>query len=456
MAETKKNSVAEALMDAEKIRNIIKEESAATIKDLLKESVQDAIREAVEEEEDDLEIENEKDATEEKPEEDNKENDKEETPAEPEKNDEEQAAEEPEKEDGEDAWSEFEEYKVGDDTYDLTGVKDGETAMKVYKLLSDEDNVFIKKDGDKITLKDKENDAEYVIDLGSEDEGAVEEGCIKEGADDIAGLPSFEEDDENDEIEIASDADDDDVINIELDDVTAEDGDEFEEEEIKFESKKNRKTMKENKENIIEVELGCEEQECKGKECEKKDEKVLCDGEETVEENVTVATGNAKRMTKTMAPANKKTPKGAHAVSKGGEYKGTIDMAESIAKKAEAILAENKKLKESILKIRTQLEEACVLNVSLGKIVKLVTENTVTQKEKINIVERFSKEAKTIDQANALYESFKRDLEEGTKKTLTLESKNQTATGSAINEQVVYKSKDLDKILDLMHRVNNF
>lgn len=489
MANKTKNTVAEALIDAESLRNMIKEESTSTLKNLLNESVQNAIREAVDdEEEDDLEIQTGEETTEDKVDDD--ETGKNDTEAEDPAEDD-QEAEDSQKEDGKDEWSEFDQYKVGEDTYDLTGVKDGETTMKVYKLLSDDDNVFVKKDGDKVTIKDENNDAEYVIDLSSdvddETDGDMDECYIRESSDDIAGLPSV--DDEFDETDFDNDVEEDDILvddDLDYDETT------------QFENKKTRKTMKENRDRIVEIDLGYTDDYQKndaieglsmdndtlsglidadkgvpsgtekpfgGKvknaepfdepvtEAEKKDEEILCDEEEPVEEGTNVTLSNVRKKVKSHSPASKIGPKVAHEDSKAGEYKA---MAESIANKAEAILAENKKLKESVLKIKGQLEEACVLNVSLGKIVKLFTENAVTQKEKVTIVERFSKEAKTIDQANNLYENIKRDLNKEEQKTLTLERKTQSAEGSMINEQVVYQSKDLANTIDLMKRVMNF
>lgn len=80
--------------------------------------------------------------------------------------------------------------------------------------------------------------------------------------------------------------------------------------------------------------------------------------------------------------------------------------------------------------------------------------NTTSQAEKVDIVNRFSNEAKTIEQSKALYESIKRELSK-TNPTLNI-NESATANGSkALNEDKVYKSDDLIKTIDFMNRVMN-
>ena len=93
-------------------------------------------------------------------------------------------------------------------------------------------------------------------------------------------------------------------------------------------------------------------------------------------------------------------------------------------------------------------------NANLGKITKLFLENTTSQAEKVDIVNRFSNEAKTIEQSKALYESIKRELNK-TNPTLNI-NESVTANGSKVlNEDKVYKSDDLIKTIDFMNRVMN-
>ena len=502
MTKENKKLVSEALNDADNIRNTIKEECKSTINSMLKEAIKDATREMADDEDDDAYELIEKDAADvEADDEKEKEADskEEESKDEESKEDAESEKESDEKDKTEDGWSEFEEYKVGDDTYDLTGAKDGETPMKVWKLASEDDNIVIRKDEDKVEIKDNETGAEYLIDLGDSDES--EQG-IKESIDEdildseIAGLPDSETEPEESSKDYT-------FIDDEGETETPEGEDEFEfttdeiepvEESVKIKGK-NCKTMKENKEIVLEVDLGYTDdyqksdaieglsneepsefetldagvpqgtekpwagEDIEGEPFEEpvnEEEEMLLDGdaeEEPVEEGTNVTLPNVRKKVKSHSPAFKMGPKVAHHDSKAGEYKA---VAESIAKKAEAILEENKKLKEGILKIKDSLNEAYLVNVSLGKMLKLVTENTVTQQEKQQIVERFSK-VENISEANSLYESIKHELNESASaKGINIESPVSSANASQMNENIVYKSQDYLKTIDLMKKICKF
>ena len=480
--KTKKSVAAEALMEMEDIKQTIKEESKSTIASLLKEAVKDYMRDSIDgDDDDDMEIQDdEKDTT------DGFEGGESDSDAEGEfpKGDdfkdvpEDQPDGESQGEEGDtdvpadgaddtgaegeegDEWSEFDDLKVGDDTYDLTGEKDYDKVVKVYKLLKDEDNVVVKKDGDKVTLKDGANDAEYVIDLGTEegDEEPVAEDNLNESDDNIAAVPN-----------------------------------------INKENKKKRKTMKENKEKIFEVDLGYTDnyqkedpmdtnlsmnEPGKGKDWDKglpkgkekpwagsktksagdpygEGEKVN-EGEEfqditepdkeTELEEAAMSTSRQadRKMTKSNKSSNAQLPE----VSKEVSVAGNVKLAESILAKSEAILKENKELKETLVKVKSALQEALMVNVNLGKVTKLFLENTTTKKEKVDIINRFN-EAKTIDQSNALYESIKRELNNA-KQSVMLENKSMTAKGSeAINENKIYEAPEFGSMRDFIKRMEN-
>ena len=196
----------------------------------------------------------------------------------------------------EEGWDDLSQYQVGDSTYDLTGVKDLNVIKGVYKRLSDDDNIVVTKDGDMLHLSDNDAGTDYIIDLGEEgDEESPEQepqgdmpmdgegempNNLNEGDEfDIAGLPSGEEDDDDDllnfetgdgfsdEEDEYSDGDSTD-FNFELGDGEFSD-DEFDSDGLEgpsgdlegemnnnmFESRK-RKPMKESKEVLFEVDLG--------------------------------------------------------------------------------------------------------------------------------------------------------------------------------------------------------
>ena len=86
----------------------------------------------------------------------------------------------------------------------------------------------------------------------------------------------------------------------------------------------------------------------------------------------------------------------------------------------------------------------------------MISENSTTKAEKQEIIERFGKEAKTVEQSKSLYESISRELKKNnTNNGINLnEGKQFTTNGSKmINETQIYQSKDLLDSLDLMHRL---
>ena len=521
----KKNIASQALLEMESLKDSIKEESKNTLKSMLADVVKDVLRESVEEDEEEKDyevIDDEKNA-EDSDDKDTKDSEKSgevsedgamgneeepvdstgqeaaeapETGQEGEMNQPVDAQEAPEESgEGEDEWDNYSQYQVGDDTYDLTGEEDYDQIVKVYKLMKDEDQVVVKKDGDTLQLQDNGTGAEYVIDLGTDDdmesgdEGyeseEMTESRMNEGSNDPACVP--DEDDEDYSFEYDSDDD-------------SDDDDSDDEKEMPwdygkhFEGKKSRKTMKESKERkevLFEVDLGYTDNyqdedpisglsnnepsksgkswekgvptgtakpwavksNDKGKPFEKtvNEEEAdecgaACGKEPVVDESTTTSIRGQRDMgTKKHIPAPRKEngPKAKHHVSTEGNYEEVV----------EAYKRENKALKECILKLRNGLQEARITNVNLAKVAKLFVENTVSKEEKINILNRFDKEAKTIEQSNALYESINKELNKATvKKNLTLENTMKSESSNSINEN---KSKDLLNTLDLIRRIEN-
>ena len=156
-----------------------------------------------------------------------------------------------------------------------------------------------------------------------------------------------------------------------------------------------------------------------------------------------------KTKTRTSAPRRENARKVAKSISTAEKgYEDVVNENKMLKKQV-------KELKEAVIAIRKNLSEAYITNANLGKITKLFLENTTSQNEKIDIVNRFSNEAKTIEQSKALYESIKRELSKSNP-TLNI-NESVTANGSKmLNENKVYKSDDLIKTIDFMNRVMNY
>ena len=547
-----KGVAAQALLEMDSIVSAIKEESKKTLGGMLNEAVKNALRESVEddEEEKDYEVIDDENDAEDKDEKDSgkssssdvseDENDEIEggqpqmdQPAaqgadmaqgdmaqDPQMGAQEapeagMEGEEPAAAEGEggDGWDEFSDYQVGDNTYDLTGENDYDNVVKIYKLLKDDDQVVVKKEGNTIQLQDGQAGTEYVIDLGGDEaaEPAAEEPMggedvqadgLNEGFD-IAGLPDDEDEDLDDmdrnmipngsqpwddESDFENDFDDFEDDNYEDDGLTDIDldSDSLEGEEMNnfaFENKKMRKPMKESKEVLFEVDLGYtdnyqDKDPIKGLSNDPFGEKTIEEGEDCCEKcgkdakNCTCGKEVDEQTnqggfvqqnsvtTSRISNSSDRKARSQRSASTGVEVTGSADpryKGVNESKELKAIKAENRELKKAVLELRKNLNEAYITNVNLGKITKLFLENTTSKSEKVDIVNRFANGAKTVEQSNALYESISRELKKNNSNPMNINESSKTANGTKeLNENKVYKSDEVLKTIDFMNRVLNY
>lgn len=141
----------------------------------------------------------------------------------------------------------------------------------------------------------------------------------------------------------------------------------------------------------------------------------------------------------------------------GVQVKGTGEspINESVKKKINALIKENKELKSIVGVLKQKVNEAILVNYNLGKVTKLFTENTTTRDEKINIIKRFDK-VKNQSEAKNLYESIEKEL----KISKPIQKKNDGVMHLAesktnIKETKLYESTDMQETLDLMKRIDN-
>lgn len=450
----KKNNTAEkTILDAEKITKALKEGTEKQLQSILNEALSNIIKEDedIEEVEDEVVADDGYEVEDVETEETSIDDETPEVEGE--------EAEVEDTEDAEDEWSDFEEYKVGDNDYDFTGV-DGETALKVYNKLNDDDEIFVTKDEDgNYEFKDEETGAEYVIELdadGNDEEAEVEDDLDLDTEGDEEeefeiDLGEEGEDEDNEELEIELDVVDDE----EAEDESEDDDELLSEEDLGytdsyqkdvFAKKPNMSVPGKNNEDWSEgVPTGAEKPWAG-----KGDMKPFGEKKQELDENGNGL--NAKRSMKKTQNRLNKDAQGQHVASEEGEYKGTLseDKARKIINAAKAIQAENKLYKESIEKIKKSLYEAAVLNVNLGKIVSLLVNETTTKEEKQNILERFNN-VKTLKEGNALYESIKKELNGSAKKTPIME--RQISMSPSLNETTFYTQSNPS--LNLMERMNN-
>lgn len=509
---TKNKSVAsKAILEMKQIKEAIERESTETIKTLLSDAVKDTLRENIES--DDYVIIEGKKASNSDMNED--EENTVETQPEDEDDVEAQQTEQPEgaenaEETGEEAETpdedslDMSQYQVDGDpnTLDLTGEQDPSKVVKVFKLLQPDDDVVVRQTEDgKVEMKDGKTGAEYVIDLGTNNaEGA--EVQSDEASEQLDEEYEFELEDESEPYTEDSDEFTEDLNGGEGGEPENQ-GEPFElgvnckEEGCKSEELNENGTKKcmKKKERIFEVDLGYtddyqkkdpiaglsmdgetagdeglptdkttkpwsgleqeqepyedtvneeDEQECGM--MNEEDEDVEAAEKETteLEEGTNVTLPNGRKKLKSHTPAGKKGANVKHQDSQAGKYE---------AEKIDEIVNENKAIKNEVAKLRKALREAYMTNVNLGKITRLFLENTTSQKEKIDIVNRFVNEAKTKEQSDALYESINNELKKNASVSATITEATIKAEKAPINETKIYESNDLKEMKDLMRRV---
>ena len=453
MANIRSNYIKNLLADKEELGKTLEESTKEALKGIVDEAVNKNLRSMISEaKEDDYEEEevNDTENIVDEPETSEEEPKDEETSVEPEESGDDANAEDTE--DGEGLWDSLEQYKSEDGEYDLTGM-DSEDVIKVLRVMKPEDGVRVVKNNDgTIELTDEENDTEYVIEIGDDD---IDVDVIR--------------DEDND--------DEEDVFDIEVDECG--DAPMMNEGEVDL-------GYTDNYQNVTAMTMDPD------------------DGEKTRKWNAGTPTGNGKRWVGNsgdMSPYNKKVNESdepivevvlddaeenlqekAESVANGSRTaqdlhhdedinavprhsrkrqngKNATDKSsanEAFKRKVNAVLKENQQLKAIAEQIKNRLNEACVINASLGKIIKLVTENTTTRDEKINIVNRFN-DVKTVKEGKALYEAIEKEL----KNSHPINNVDKVMSGpltetkkTNIVETPMFQSADLTETLDLMKRLD--
>lgn len=440
--------------DKDAISSKLEETTKDTLKEILGESVNQELRNILNESEDDFE--------EEEVEADDEPKVDEETPlkdADVENGedsiDTEVDTESSEETDGEeDVWGSIESMKGEDGEYDLTGM-DKEQVIKVLKVMTPEDGVrVIKNDNGSVTLKDEETDKEYIIDLdgnfGNEDaeiEIEVDEfdGIEESVNEDLGYTDNYQNKtamttpSNNEPASSKTTYSMDGGVPTGTSKPWANNGD----------KSPYNETITEDEELDVEIECDDEEEDCQ------------VDEAMTTQEHGAYNRGTGMIHTNT----NSKAAKGRNASAGGQKISSTSDNSysekqlENIKRKANVIFNENKQLKEVLATLKGKLEESIVINASLGKIVQLVTENTTSRDEKINIVKRFNN-VKTIQESRDLFNTISNELKavhNNTKSQVNETMDKQIAEGKNNNiiETSIYKSTDLSNTLDLMNRMMN-
>ena len=327
--------------------------------------------------------------------------------------------------DADDVWSGLEGYKGEDGEYDLTGM-DAEDVIKVLKVMKPEDGVrVVKNDDGYIELTDDETNKEYIIQLEVDDESC-------DGYDDDDSLGEAEN-----------------HGNVGYTDNY---------------QKKTAMTTPDNYEpsdpsKTYSMDGGVPtgtEKPFPGKGYKSPFDKDVNEAMTTQEQG---AYNRGTGMVHTNT--NSKAARGRNSHAGGKWIHGTADNSyseaqmESIKRKANGIFCENKELKSLLPNLKKQLQEAIVINQSLGNIVKLLKENATTADEKQSIIKRFN-DVKTCNESNSLYKTITEELRR-THQTQNVDNVLNAQLSEATKHTVetpMYQSDDLTETLDFMRRLD--
>lgn len=430
MKKTEQNPVTEM----EQLAASIQEGTKNTLRDLLSEAVGKFIKEEIINEDDDEETE-EVEETPDAETSDVEEFDETSDDSETEEEDPEEAAE-TEDADG-DEWADFSDFKITDDEgseeYDFTNEKDPETLIKVFKLMKNDDQVSVVKDGDKVSIKDNEAETEYVIELNCDDSSDNNEEINGEMtmAESLGYTDNYQDKDP--------------IEGLSMDGAAPKNTKDWHKgvptgTDKPWAGKGDNKPFEKKTEKVFEITLNDE-----------------VEDEEIVDEATNVGGFVQQNSTSKSHVPNSEGRK-ARNMSKGGEKKtDTVDprysgaISESLQKKIDAALLENKQLKETVAKVSKIMKEAVQVNVNLGHIVKLMVENSTTKAEKEDIVKRYSN-VKSNEDAKALYESISSELQKAHSTVITEQAQQTTVEGSKqINESKIYDEPN--SVRDMMKRM---
>ena len=459
MKEIRSSFVKESLLDYENLANSLKESTSNAVRDLLAETVRETYNQILNESEDDYEVENVEDTKSEETDvvadtdtDDTEDEGKESEVEDVEDEESETIENEPvvdgddDMESNDDEWAEFDKYKVSDDEYDFSNADD-EEIVKVYKLLKDTDEVLVNvdKETNKVELKDNQTGAEYLIDLGSSDDTEEKDVFASENEDKFNDM--------NESI----------IFEVALNEYDSNVGytDNYQ--------KKDAMTtpnMSEPGKNVNDWDAGVPKSKAKplgNKGSNAPFEKTVTEEDEMNEEQPVEEATNVGGFVQQNSTSKSHIPnsngrKARNSSVAGVKTKGTTQPRytaneSKMMQKVEKILKENKELKCALNKFKNVLQEAAVVNVNLGQIIKLISENSTTKSEKQEIIERFGNEAKTVEQSKQLYESISKELKKNNTMNISEEKQFTTNSSKMINETQIYKSKDLLDSLDLMHRL---
>jgi hypothetical protein len=410
---SEKSILEQALLQVNTLEEAVKQNAKGILSSVMKQELNDLLKESMEEEEEVAEQPSKEEETDDmsdaESDDDAEENDDmasiNDEPSKDIDGEDEEAEDEDSETEAEDDFPTFddaEEPSMDDDMLDMTNASD-EEVLKVFKAMSDEDGIIVKKDGANISLKDEED--EYIIKLDEEDLSS--EDMSEEDMDmDSSGDEEVAEEEESDEA----------IYEIELDGMEGE-------------------------------EMGDEEMyEVSG----------TPDDLELPEEEVEV---DEAAHTKWNAHGGDRAGLPTKKMFAAGAKKTTNESAaqkKAINEEVQNLKKQNAEYKKALVLFKEKLNEVAVFNANLAYATRLFTEHSTTKSEKLNILKRFDS-ISTITESKNLYNSINAEL--GTKKPVTesvaekISSTPSSSSSEVLSESKVYEAPQFARMKDLMKKI---
>ena len=302
----------------------------------------------------------------------------------------------------------------GEEVMDLTGASDDEV-VKVFKKLSDDDEVEVVKDEGGIHLTDNETGAEYYIkeSMDEMDHMMNEKEYCAEG-----NCGGMYEDDSMDEVMYEIELDDDSDLMEMMDD---------DDEEIEEGLARTRGYARQGNRRHGASHNPTRRDGSRFSESRKVRKPMITESKRTVKPVV-----NRKPKTSTVSETK-------------------------IMKEYKELKSKNEEYKKALNVFKDKLNEVALFNTNLAYVNRLFTEHSTTKKEKMDILKRFDN-AETIKESKNIYKTIKTELDNAKPINESIDRKvNKTIESSKstnLNESTAYVDPQITAIKDLMRRIS--
>jgi hypothetical protein len=351
-----------------------------------------------------------------------------------------------------------------DDVVDMSSASDSEV-LKIFKAMSPEDGIIVKKDGDDIEFSDGDN--EYIIKL--DDEDGMEEGPVFEGwQDEISEYDSTGNESSKGNRSLIKSIWGRyfDEISNEIDPSDFGDAYDFAENFLSYmvekavsdnliSQKESDRTIEKMKdmydENLIDM-YG------KPDDDDDDDDDDFDDDDEEIVYEIELdgddSDDNAKE--EEMEESARTIGNGYHGGIKSKTMYKAGNKRDEINEEVSKLRKQNGEYKKALVLFKEKLNEVAVFNANLAYATRLFTESSTTRQEKLNILKRFDT-ISTLKESKNLYSTIKTEL--GTKKPISesvvekITSAPSSSSTQVLSEAKAYENPQFKRMKDLMQKI---